>query len=444
MNRNKRRMAKLLALFLTIILVAGTGTVYAKSSTGEAASSLTVYLTAGGETKLLHEYSVAEMENLMDGKGICYSSIDALPARVLTVADGVYISTLISDAGKYTDYKTEDFTKLKMTATDGWFRTYTKEKLSQTQYYYKDLFSSDTWDSAKATAGASAAEHAVVVKPMLAVSSWQGRILENTDDVSSKAGDKTRDAMFRLCLGMNAQDLTSGQSTTSEYGRWVNQLELFLEDAAAGDNAASNNTAQNNTDNRGNAGALVWKNGFSDVGETDWFYPAVSFVNSRNLFQGTDADSFSPGLKMTRGMFVTVLGRMAKADTSSYQNSFQDVISGRYYENYVAWATGNQIISGYGKGKFGPDDTVTREQMALIIYRYAKQMKLNVSDTDSSKCQTFSDYGSVMSGAKEAVCWAVNNGIMAGTNGKLDPKGEATRAQVAQIMKNFADKEASL
>lgn len=428
---NRTKFSKLFAILMAFVLFWGFGfhTSYAKTDSGVAASSLSVYLTAGGETKLVHDYSIGEIVSLIDGTSVKYSSTDAMPARVLTVGDGVYIDTLIANLANYTDADTSNFEKIKITATDGWSRTYTKADLFATKYYYGDLFNTSTWDSSVGKTSAAVANNGVAVKPMLAVYSWQSRVTADTDDVSSLIGEMTGETMFRLCLGMSPSDLTSGSSTTSEYGKWVNKIELVMSDA--GQAASGQETTSQTT-------SAAWQNNFADVAEKDWYYSAVEFVNSNDLFQGTDADSFSPNSKMTRGMFVTVLGRMAKADTGSYTNNFSDVAQGKYYEGYVAWASGSDLVSGYG-GEFKPDNLITREQMALIMYRYAKLAGEDVSNTDNTKCLTFSDYEDTMSGAKEAVCWAVNHGIMAGSNGKLEPKGEASRAQVAQIMKNFSE-----
>lgn len=419
-----RRLTALLAFLVIAALAAGlaSGGAYAKTENGVPASSLEVYLTADGKTELLHDYTMEEMTGLTDGRNVRYSSIDALPARVLTVGNGVYISTLVSDLQKYTGVDITDFEKIKVTATDGWNRTHTKSGIYETKYYYEDLFDTDTWDRTTATAGMTVAGNAAAVKPMLAVTSWQSRVMENTGDVSALIGEMSGDTAFRLCLGMSPSDLTSGRSTTSEYGKWICKVEIIMADAGPDEPAAAG-----------------WINQFRDVKENDWFYGAVQYVSSNDLFRGTGETAFSPNDRMTRAMFVTVLGRMAKPDTAGYRNGFSDVAPGQYYEGYTAWASANGIVTGTGGGTFGPDDMITREQMALILYRYVRFADGDVSDTGSARSLSYPDYGTVMDAAKDAVSWAVNEGIIAGSSGQLNPKGKATRAQVAQIMKNLAE-----
>ncbi|MEG1584748.1 MAG: S-layer homology domain-containing protein, partial [Anaerovorax sp.] len=415
-----RMWGKSLAILLTITLILGSTAVpvSAKADTGTPPSSLAVYVTVDGKKELIHDYTIGDMERLIDGKNVRYSSIDAMPSRVLTVADGVYLSTLLSDLKKYTKVHTENFTKVKLRATDGWIRTYTVSELSKPVYYYENLFTVDTWDTATGKAGALAAVKPVSVKPMLAVSSWQGRILKSTKEVSSKIGVMDKDALFRFCPGMHPESLNSGNSTTSEFGRWIHEIEVIMPE-----------TVKEMPTLPGQ-----WKNNFTDVMEKDWYYKAVEFVNTNHLFQGVALDRFGPHEKMTRGMFVTVLGRMAKAAPPVYKNTFKDVEAGQYYAGYVAWASHSNLVSGLSAELFGPSHPITREQMAMIMYRYGKSMKLDSSNTDDTKCLAYADYQNTMTGAREAICWAVNRGIMAGNKGKLNPKGEASRSEVAQIM----------
>lgn len=180
--------------------------------------------------------------------------------------------------------------------------------------------------------------------------------------------------------------------------------------------------------------------GFKDVAADSWYYDAVNYVAEHGYFSGTSADSFSPDSSMTRGMFVTVLGRMAKVDTSKYSGgSFSDVPSGQYYSAYVKWASENGIVSGVGGGRFQPNGEVTREQMASIMYQY---LKFTGADTaaDDTRFNSFADKGAVSSWAKEAMIWASDTEVINGSGGKLNPSGKATRAQVAQIIMNFCQK----
>lgn len=176
---------------------------------------------------------------------------------------------------------------------------------------------------------------------------------------------------------------------------------------------------------------------FTDVSTSDWFYSDVMFVYENGLFSGTDSRSFSPNASMTRAMLVTVLYRLEGEPAGTGSSSFSDVRSGSYYEKAVAWAAANGIVTGTGSTSFSPDAKVTREQLAAILYRYAQYKKL---DTDAgAKLDSFSDAGNVSGYASEALSWAVSEGLINGASGRLMPKGDATRAQVAAILHRFVE-----
>lgn len=176
---------------------------------------------------------------------------------------------------------------------------------------------------------------------------------------------------------------------------------------------------------------------FSDVSANDWFASAVDYVTGKGMMNGTADNTFSPKANTTRGMVVTVLYRLENQPSTSAA-SFTDVASGAYYANAVAWANANGIVSGYGSGKFGPNDKVTREQLAAILYRYAQYKKYDVSGAKS--LDGYTDAQSVSSYAVPALQWANAAGVVTGKSGsKLDPKGNATRAEVAAMLMRFCE-----
>lgn len=175
---------------------------------------------------------------------------------------------------------------------------------------------------------------------------------------------------------------------------------------------------------------------FTDVKTTDWFYDAVSFTYNMGIMDGVETNKFSPSTTITRGMVVTMLWRMAGEPYAS-GTYFDDVSYGRYYTTAVAWSARNNIIEGSGANTFGVNDPITREQLAVILYRYAKYM--NYSTTTSS-LYGYDDANKVSSWAKDAMGWAVRNGVIGGvTNTTLCPNNTATRAEVAQMFMNFCD-----
>lgn len=176
---------------------------------------------------------------------------------------------------------------------------------------------------------------------------------------------------------------------------------------------------------------------FNDVSANDWFASAVDYVTGKGMMNGTADNTFSPKANTTRGMVVTVLYRLENQPSTSAA-SFTDVASGAYYANAVAWANANGIVSGYGSGKFGPNDKITREQLAAILYRYAQYKKYDVSGANS--LDGYTDVQSVSSYAVPALQWANAAGVVTGKSGsKLDPKGNATRAEVAAMLMRFCE-----
>ena len=180
---------------------------------------------------------------------------------------------------------------------------------------------------------------------------------------------------------------------------------------------------------------------FRDVMENDWYYPAVDFVYGNNLFGGTSANTFSPAMPMTRGMFVTVLYRLEGEPETGSGGQFGDVQEpSLYYYDAVTWANANNIVLGYNSNAFGPNDSVTREQMAAIIYRYAEYKHRDMSESGSvtdSVYDTLPDIENVSDYAVSAARWAVSWGVINGSNGMLLPRNTATRAEVAQIISNY-------
>ncbi|MDD2190029.1 MAG: S-layer homology domain-containing protein [Eubacteriales bacterium] len=178
-----------------------------------------------------------------------------------------------------------------------------------------------------------------------------------------------------------------------------------------------------------------WQNPFTDVPGNSWYYDAIQYVHSKGLFTGMGQDTFSPNFTMTRAMLVTVLHRLAGTPNAN-GDMFDDVMAGQWYSDSVTWAAESGIVSGYSSGLFGSNDPITREQMVTILYRYAKEMGYNI--TASADLAGFTDAGQTSSWSQDAVRWAVAAGLISGKgNGILDPKGKATRAEVALIFMRF-------
>lgn len=176
---------------------------------------------------------------------------------------------------------------------------------------------------------------------------------------------------------------------------------------------------------------------FTDVREADWFYDDVVYAYENGLFSGTSDTTFSPNASMTRAMLVTVLYRLEGQPTVSGRSGFSDVKLNSYYEDAVTWAADNGIVNGTGTTTFSPNANVTREQMAAILYRYAQYKQYGT--TASAGLNGFSDAAKVSTYAKAPLSWAVAEKLVNGSEGRLLPTGNATRAQVAAILHRFVE-----
>ena len=176
---------------------------------------------------------------------------------------------------------------------------------------------------------------------------------------------------------------------------------------------------------------------FVDVSDTFWARDAIDFTTARELFSGTGGDTFSPNGPMTRGMLVTVLYRLE--DTAAQgQNGFADVEDGAWYADAVIWASGNEIVNGVGGGLFAPERSITRQELAAMLYRYAGFLGADTSASAAGSLSAFKDRNLAASYAVEALEWAVGAGLMNGKNSTtLDPMGTATRAEVAAILQRL-------
>jgi hypothetical protein len=186
-------------------------------------------------------------------------------------------------------------------------------------------------------------------------------------------------------------------------------------------------------------GAVQFANPFSDIAQSDWFYEDVMHVYASGLFRGTSDTTFSPDAPITRGMLVTVLARLFSADTDKYTEShFSDVPPGAWYLGPVEWAAERGIVIGIGDGLFAPDVAISRQEMAVMLMNYALSTSSVLPVMQAAA--EFADGGDIADWAAEAVQSARQAGIMDGRPGNLfDPKGEATRAEAAAIIRRYTE-----
>ncbi|MFG6372645.1 MAG: S-layer homology domain-containing protein [Oscillospiraceae bacterium] len=175
---------------------------------------------------------------------------------------------------------------------------------------------------------------------------------------------------------------------------------------------------------------------FEDVSETHWANEAIHNIAALKLVNGTGGNKYSPAAPMTRGSLATVLHRLSQGKTD-YEVTFQDVAQGKYYTEGVAWAAKVKVVTGYTEEIFAPDDIITREQLAVMMARYAKLVGLDTK-ADAKALDQFVDGDTTGTWAVDGVAWCVQNGILKGKgNDTLDPTAEVTRAEVAVMLDRF-------
>ena len=178
---------------------------------------------------------------------------------------------------------------------------------------------------------------------------------------------------------------------------------------------------------------------FKDVSKNVWYYNSVKYCYENGIIMGTTDETFSPNTNVTRGNLVTILWRMEGSPVVSGNLSFPDVKQSDYYYEAVKWAEKTGVVHGYDTGKFGPNNYISREQLATILNNYAKYKKKDTSK--KADLSTFTDNKKISSYAKEGVAWAVGNKVMSGKNEgtRVDPQGKATRAETAAMIQNYCN-----
>ena len=180
---------------------------------------------------------------------------------------------------------------------------------------------------------------------------------------------------------------------------------------------------------------------FDDVNESDWFYADVMYAYQHGLMTGTSTEPllFSPNTPLTRGMIVAIMYRDTKGSAAEHVNPFNDVVEGKWYTDAVIWAAANGIVSGYGDGKFGPEDEITRQDLACILQRYASFKEIGLPAHRDE--HVFDDAVEIADYAKNAIEQLYRAGIIGGKPGNLlDPKGSATRAEFAAMLHRFLNR----
>ena len=255
------------------------------------------------------------------------------------------------------------------------------------------------------------------------------KLNEKTEEVCRSQGAVVADiyTVFR----------TAGNVLCNAYFNGVQDFDLDFHPNQAGHDAIADVLCGLLEDWSQQGGSLP----FVDVQETDWFYNAIDYVFRNELMNGTSTGTFTPEGTTSRGMIVTVLWRMENQPQADYGMQFDDTSRNAYYAEAVRWAAEEEIVSGYGDGRFGPDDPVTREQLTAILYRYAQYRKYDVTVEGESSIRSCTDFDRISGYAVPAMEWAWEEGIVQGTGdgSTLAPQGTATRAQTAAMLMRFCE-----
>lgn len=180
---------------------------------------------------------------------------------------------------------------------------------------------------------------------------------------------------------------------------------------------------------------------FTDVDETAWYYDGVRYVYEKGLMTGTSAAAFSPGTTTSRSMVAAILWRMAGSPQVDYVMDYADVEQGQWYSEAVRWAASESIVGGYGNGLFGTNDPITREQLAVMLYRFAQKQGYDVSVGENTNILSYTDAAQVSEWAIPALQWACGGGLITGTGdgSTLTPQGDTTRAEAAVLLMRFCE-----
>ena len=177
---------------------------------------------------------------------------------------------------------------------------------------------------------------------------------------------------------------------------------------------------------------------FTDVNTALWYHKAVDYALMNGIMSGMGGNTFQPNGNLSRAMMVQILYNMEGKPAVVGQSTFEDVSDGDWYHDAIVWANANGIVNGLSHTAFGPNGNITREQMVAILYRYAQYKGLDISAR--TPLTAYADHEKISAWAKENVAWGVAVGLISGTgNNELDPNGNATRAQIAQVMMNFCE-----
>ena len=457
MVKMKKRMFSLLMSAMMVVATFSGMTVMAGAEEPSAkAPALEIYTQEGADAaaKLASSYTAEKLKSLAgekhaDGYVYEYYKNNAWSAVVATSV--VKLDTLLSDAG--ISFKAGD--SLKFESTDGFSVTLTQKQIAENSYFFNPAKNGEKsvvpvglaieWNEGDITEGyaALAAKASDIGKLRSVIGTTEALYKGTTDSLAGKAtsadGKLNYAPGYRLATGVVKMTVIHG----AEVSGFVkpakkNNADAKKDNAAATDKKDVAKTDDKKADTKKDGAKTDNKTttadikAFKDIATGAWFEDSVKAMLEKGIMKGVSDTAFEPTANVTRAQFVTMLYRIAGMPEAG-ANTFADVPAGSYYEKAVAWASEKKIVNGYSKDKFAPSDSITREQLATMLYKYAGSPEAKALDASAfGDADTVSDY------AKAAVGWAVEKGIITGAENKtIAPKQNATRAQVAAMVERY-------
>ncbi len=392
----KKLVSMLLVLAMLVTVFAGL------AITASAADTvLSVCTQAGeeGEKTLAKSYTAEELRKLAETKADGYGyQYFKKGEQDVVVTEYVTLDTLLTDA----DVTFADGDSLSFVCDDGPYTKFapTYKDITEGKYYIKD-------------------GKAEEVPAAIALSWAAGAAADGTvADIAKNA----KESGLRFVCGTTEADFAAESAAGKRMPSGV--TELIVVSAAKAEEKPAEETKPEE------------KTGFTDVKSTDWFQADVAYVVENKLMTGTSDTTFNPAGSTTRAMVVTTLYRMAGSPEVTGKTAFADVAAGSYYEKAVIWAAENNVASGTSETTFDPNKAVTREQLAQFLFKYAQYNGLSAV-TLAENLSSFADKDAISAYAIPALQWAVGQGYLNGTDGKLLPAGTATRCQFAAILHRY-------
>ena len=279
---------------------------------------------------------------------------------------------------------------------------------------------------------------AVVSEPMIGAIAHSVVLVKCADENSAAR------AAFEMVTNCNPRKwiCVAADDVKAVSGGNVAMLLMTTKEGGLGETILKNFEKQFGIDNTYEYGAeeTEWENPFTDVKDTDWFYDTVKYVNQNGIINGMTEDTFAPNTELTRAMLVTILYRSEGSPEVEADSKFSDVKASDWFGAPVIWAAENGIVNGVSETEFAPNNAITREQIAAIMYRYAQAKEYDVAIAKVTAIDGYSDAASISSWATDAIKYTVGTGIMKGkTADTLNPQDKATRAEAATVVMRFIE-----